>query len=148
MDHSKQIDRKTSASGRMPRGIRNYNPLNIEKGQNWQGLAALQDDKRFCVFQDFYYGYRAAFRILMTYRKKGIRTVNDIVRRWAPSTENDTTGYIRSVLAYSGLLQYATLADYEYIALVAAMARVECGSVPDYEALAKAWIDNVRAKDE
>jgi len=35
----------------IPRGIRNHNPGNIEKGDPWQGLAADQSgDPRFAVF--------------------------------------------------------------------------------------------------
>lgn len=87
-------------TNREPRGIRNNNPLNIERtGDQWQGMAEHQTDSRFIVFTDPRYGYRAAARILQNYAKRGIVTLADIVATWAPSTENDTLSYINSVAA-------------------------------------------------
>ena len=54
------------------------------------------------------YGYRAAWRTLHTYYKRLNErnkhfTVENIISRWAPPTENDTKQYIRIVLALSGI---------------------------------------------
>ena len=46
----------------IPRGIRNNNPLNIERSKSkWQGLAEHQRDPRFAQFKSMTWGIRAAF---------------------------------------------------------------------------------------
>ena len=79
----------------LPRGIRNHNPGNLEKGDPWQGLADDQSaDPRFAVFEAPEWGIRAIARLLITYRDKhGVNTVDGIVNRWAPPSENDTESY-------------------------------------------------------
>lgn len=123
-----------------PRGIRNNNPLNIRHSKNqWQGTATTQTDKDFVQFQSMAYGYRAAWRTLNTYyqklkeRKKHF-TVENIIRRWAPPTENDTPAYIRTVLTLSGiggqenLLPPQNVMGYERLSrLIAAMTVMENG---------------------
>lgn len=88
----------------LPRGIRNHNPGNIEKGDPWQGLAEHQPDPRFCVFKAPEWGIRAIARILINYRDKhGINTISGIVNRWAPSAENDTGSYVHHVASRVGV---------------------------------------------
>lgn len=80
------------------KGIRLNNPGNIEHGQPWHGLHAQQIDKRFCRFIAPQYGIRAIHLILQSYAKKyGIRTIEGIISRWAPPSENNTESYIRHV---------------------------------------------------
>ncbi|MBO6059398.1 MAG: hypothetical protein J6P67_04560 [Bacteroidaceae bacterium] len=89
-----------------PRGIRNNNPLNIRKsGVKWQGLKTLQEDKEFFQFETIEWGWRAAFVILCRtyYGKYKLRTIRDIVSRWAPPKENNTEAYIRHVSDYTGI---------------------------------------------
>lgn len=118
---------------RKPRGLRNCNPLNIRKtNQLFQGLSDEQDDPEFFRFRTMGWGYRAAFVILRTYaRKYGIRTIRDIISRWAPPEDhNDTDIYIRMVCCLSGLEADQVLNPYDskvMIPLVAAMSRVENG---------------------
>ena len=59
---------------------------------------------RFCRFETPAYGIRAMCRLFITYQdarlaKDGSRidTVAEIIERYAPSTENDTLAYIKSV---------------------------------------------------
>lgn len=89
------------------RGIRNNNPGNIRKSKDpWQGLAERQTDAAFFVFKSPMYGIRALARVLITYQdKKKLRTIKDIIRRWAPQTENDTNAYIISVADATGFAQ-------------------------------------------
>ena len=79
----------------LPRGIRNNNPGNIVRsGTAWDGMAEIQDDRRFAVFRDPLWGVRAMMKTLVTYRvKHDLRTVFEIIRRWAPPDENRTTHY-------------------------------------------------------
>ena len=49
----------------------------------------------FCIFDEAVMGIRALMRILLVYRfhhKKS--TIDDIISRWAPPSENDTDAYI------------------------------------------------------
>lgn len=82
------------------RGIRNNNPGNIRRGDEWKGLVpqAQRTDKSFCQFISPEYGIRAMIIILRNYQSKyGLKTITGIVNRWAPPNENDTQAYIRSV---------------------------------------------------
>ena len=82
-----------------PRGLRNNNPGNIRITKDkWKGLRPVQEDKEFFQFSDMKWGYRALIRTLQNYRRRhGCQTIADFIRRWAPSTENNTGGYISRV---------------------------------------------------
>ena len=81
-------------------GIRNNNPGNLRHGSNWDGLAPTQTDHAFCQFTTMAKGCRALLKTLRTYVEcHGLKTVREIVNRWAPPTENDTGAYVRSVAA-------------------------------------------------
>ncbi|MBR6170754.1 MAG: hypothetical protein IKQ51_08665 [Bacteroidaceae bacterium] len=94
------------SESKLPRGLRNNNPLNIRRsGDKWQGLRVLQEDREFFQFVSMEYGWRAAFVILCRtyYGKYKLRTIRDIVSRWAPAKENNTEAYIRHVSDYTGI---------------------------------------------
>ena len=82
-----------------PRGIRNCNPGNIRITKDrWQGLCPAQTDSEFFQFTEMKWGYRALIRTLQNYRRKhGCQTIADFISRWAPRTENNTSGYITRV---------------------------------------------------
>lgn len=85
-------------AAKLPRGIRNNNPLNIRKGARWLGQWYYPTDKEFCEFQTMAYGFRAAFRTLITYyTKHDCKTLEKIINRWAPPSENNTFSYIQHV---------------------------------------------------
>ena len=98
----------------LPRGIRNNNPGNIVRGNDrWLGMAADQSpDARFVVFNDAEHGIRALMRLLINYQERHrLRTIREIVTRWAPPTgrdhngnayEQNTEGYIRAVVRDTG----------------------------------------------
>lgn len=115
----------------LPRGLRNHNPLNIRKGEKWQGMSAVQTDRNFVVFDSNAYGYRAAFRLFKTYVKKyGCNTLRKIISRWAPPSENHTENYIKEVSRMSGIAQDAVIDlndEEQMVAIVTAMAIVENG---------------------
>ncbi|HGM7056765.1 TPA: structural protein [Serratia marcescens] len=93
-------------SNNQPRGIRNNNPGNIRWGDDWRGLVpdAQRTDKSFCQFTSPEYGIRAMIVILRNYqRKRGLKTVADIINRWAPPVENNTLAYINSVAKSVGV---------------------------------------------
>lgn len=117
-------------ANRQPRGIRNNNPLNIELGDPWQGLAATQTDGRFAQFTDARYGYRAAARIIASYRRRGVQTLAQIISTWAPSVENDTGAYIDSVARRAGLEPDEVVTDEQLPRLFEAMTWHENGQQP------------------
>lgn len=82
------------------RGIRNNNPFNIKRGpQGWQGETKVNSDPIFCRFSNINYGIRAGIQLLKNgYINKGYKTVDAIIKRYAPSTENNTTSYIAYIL--------------------------------------------------
>ncbi|MDR1562713.1 MAG: hypothetical protein LBS54_06485 [Dysgonamonadaceae bacterium] len=73
-------------------------------------------------------GYRAAFVTLGTYLSRGQNTIETIVTKWAPPSENNTAGYIEKVAKYSGVPKDKPLTAFDgadYILIVAAMSAVE-----------------------
>lgn len=87
-----------------PRGIRNNNPLNIRKTDTfWNGQIREGKDKSFVEFKTPIWGFRAAARILMSYSRRGINTMERIVTTWAPHSENPTKAYVQYVSRETGL---------------------------------------------
>lgn len=124
---------KTMKKNRIPRGLRNCNPLNIRKsGDNWVGQCG--HDGTFVQFLDIKYGIRAAFRLLYTYNYRyDCNTVMKIINRWAPPKENNTLAYIHRVCDY-GNFSPDEIINVHYTShkeksckLIAAMAYVELG---------------------
>ena len=88
----------------------------------------------FCQFSTMEYGWRAAFVILCKtyYGKYKLRTIRDIVSRWAPAKENNTAAYIRHVSDYTGIGPDRVLAPprecpTDWLLIGYAMAVVENG---------------------
>lgn len=118
-------------------GIRNNNPLNIRRGkQPWKGEISPtpspsgggRGTAAFCKFSSMEWGLRAAFCLLRTYRDKyHLNCIADIVRRWAPPTENDTKTYICNVCRWTGFGGKERLTEDKWPRLVQAMARQETG---------------------
>lgn len=119
------------ASG--PRGIRNNNPGNIDRtADRWQGMSADQSqDSRFVVFDSPLWGIRALARVLMNYASKyGADTIGEIVARWAPTNENDTSAYVTAVSRATGIAPNIPITDADLPAVVAAIIHHENGQQP------------------
>lgn len=121
--------------GRPPRGIRNRNPGNIRRSSDrWKGLAPLQSDPAFFVFDAPLWGIRAMAVILRNYqRRNGLKSIAQIIGRWAPAGENDTAGYAAAVGKEMGVgpREYLDLGDRSTLrALIAAIIRRENGLQP------------------
>jgi hypothetical protein len=58
---------------------------------------------KFAVFPTLDEGVWAAAKQLQIYDTRGINTIRDIVKKWAPSNENDTAEYIRHVVKTTGI---------------------------------------------
>lgn len=87
----------------LPRGIRNNNPGNIDynKANAWQGQLGIEQGvskPRFARFDSPENGIRAIGKLLRTYQNKhGLKTLEQIIGRWAPSHENNTSSYAAAV---------------------------------------------------
>lgn len=127
----------------LPRGIRNCNPLNIRIGNTWLGERDNPDDTEFEQFVNITYGLRAAFIILRRYiRRYNLDTVQLIISRWAPRSENDTSAYVSTVCSKTGLQPNEPIdyADQDTMTkLVSAMCLVECGQPVDMAQIIKAY---------
>ena len=128
----------------VPRGIRNNNPLNIRKGNNWIGERPSQTDKAFEEFTSMTYGIRAGFIIIRKYMSgyngltRKFNTIEQIIRRWAPPTENATQRYIDQVAKETGIsprLKLSFSDKKSMCAIVSAMIHVECGQLIDMETI-------------
>lgn len=127
---------------KVPRGIRNNNPLNIRRGSNWKGLREVQTDPAFCQFKTMVWGIRAAFRLMRNHISGfgGTRPCRDTVAKlvsvWAPATENDTKAYISSVCKWAGCTPATRIDPHDDILIICiarAMAKVECGQWLDVQ---------------
>lgn len=82
------------------RGLRNNNPGNIRHGNSWKG-EIMGKDNAFETFEFVEWGIRAIYVTLNTYRTKyKCTTVEQIINRWAPPSENNTKNYVVGVLGY------------------------------------------------
>ncbi|MCY0786865.1 hypothetical protein N0397_18965 [Escherichia coli] len=83
---------------------------------------------KFAVFPTLDEGVLAATKQLQMYGAKGINTVGDIARKWAPPKENNTAEYIRHVVKTTGFNenQKLNLNDPQVIAkLISAISQKE-----------------------
>lgn len=133
---------------KIPRGIRNNNPLNIRVGASWKGLRPEQTDKEFCQFTSMVYGLRAAHKLLRNYitgfdgHRRPADTLEQIINKWAPPKENKTSEYLAFVCRSTGLhprervhyLDRKIMCD-----IVSAMANVECGQAIDRSLIESAF---------
>jgi hypothetical protein len=115
-----------------PRGYRNNNPLNIRVGNDWQGERLDKTDGEFEQFISPEYGFRAGAKVLKNYQRLyNLKTVRQIIGRWAPSNENDTSNYVDFVARELGVspdAQINVMSDGSTLArLMLAMSVMECG---------------------
>ena len=129
----------------MSRGLTNCNPGNIRHSSNrYRGEVRPSRDPAFKEFETIEWGYRAIFVTLNTYRRKyGLRTIREMITRWAPPIENHTEAYIRAVSNRTGFLpdkEIDTCSERQMIPFVAAISEVENGQKADFEALERGWM--------
>lgn len=125
---------KQKVEEKLTRGYRNNNPGNIIKTKTpWKGEVEGKD-KRFKTFINMEHGYRAIFVLLRGYIDKGFDTIEKIITRYAPPSENATSSYIKHVSERTGIPKDKKLsfADSEAMKkIVAAISFSENGIKPD-----------------
>lgn len=90
----------------VPRGIRNNNPGNLVRtSENWHGKIAYAQSKdlKFEQFTEMRYGIRAMMRDVHGDILEGTNTVSKLIKEYAPSFENNTSAYIKTVTTMIGL---------------------------------------------
>lgn len=132
----------------IPRGIRNNNPLNIRKGNTWKGERPVSSDNSFEEFVSMEMGLRAAIILIRNYitghnaAGRKFNTIESLISRWAPPSENSTQRYIEYV-AKSAQMHPRQLIDFRnretICAIVKAMAFVECGVQLDMSLIESAY---------
>ncbi len=131
---SGSVNPAVAADPTAPRGLRNNNPGNVMKGGDaWQGEVQ-GNDPRYATFETPEAGIRAMGKTLLTYQDKhGLNSVEAIIARWAPATENNTVAYAATVAKEMGVKpgDALNLRDGDTLAkLTRAMIRVENGKQP------------------
>src|SRR5512139_3067648 len=117
---------------KLPRGILNNNPTNIEYSPStpWKGLDTPPSDGRFARFVKPEWGLRATLVILANYQKRGLTTLLQMISTWAPPGENNPDSYAGSVARAMGIHPHTAvdLSDRDrVIAMLKGMVAVECG---------------------
>lgn len=109
------------------------NPLNIRYNPANKWVGQVGEYRGFCVFSNVAYGFRAAYKIVCSYIRQDVRSIEDIISRWAPPCENDTERYINFVaddviIDRDKKLTNCSIHDYwTIIMILRAMAKIECG---------------------
>ncbi len=104
------------------RGIRNQNPGNIRiSGAPWAGKVSPNTDGSFEQFDTPENGIRALAKTLLAYfRNHNLHTIRAIISRWAPSSENNTEGYIQFIAGSLGIAPAETI-DLTHADMLAAL---------------------------
>lgn len=129
---------------KLPRGLRNNNPGNIRISKTkYLGEVQPSQDSAFKQFQSIDYGYRAMFVLLEHYYKaRGLKTIRQIINRYAPTSENNTEAYIQQVasICFRSADEEIDITNKdEMVLLVSAMSRVENGRVANVDDVLRGW---------
>lgn len=85
----------------LPMGIVINNPFNIRYNPRNKWSGQLGNYNGFCYFQNLFFGVRAGIRLLHNYvYYYGCNTLESIISRFAPDSENNTVEYIRYVVTH------------------------------------------------
>lgn len=101
-----------------------FNPLN-----RWKGLEG--QTKGFCNFKSLYYGFRAAFYLIsVSYKKKGYTTYAQLINRYAPPSENNSSAYLVYICNRLDVFPFdVPKTDSDWIMLMHYMSKYEGYSV-------------------
>lgn len=126
--------------------IRNNNPGNIRtSADKWLGKTGA-DSRGFVIFDTLPHGYRALYKLLDNYMKKGSDTIEKVITRWAPPSENDTANYIKFVVKRTGIPATQKINKSDLYTIGLAISTMEHGqAVPE---AAKAGIMLIYSSDE
>ena len=127
----------------LPRGLRNRNPGNIRRSAVRYKGETESDDAAFKTFASTAWGYRAMFVLLHTYRvRHGLRSIREMISRWAPPSENRTEAYIRAVADDTGIDPDEPIDTRDrktMVPVAASISRVENGVAADRRQVERGW---------
>lgn len=105
------------------------NVLNVRDSAHFSWVGQCGSTRGFCNFVSERCCRRVgAYLLMRSYRRAKCVTVADIIRRWAPPSENSTGDYIKAVCAMTGFeSRFEPESDVDYSRLLAAMEIVEVG---------------------
>ena len=128
----------------VPRGIRNNNPCNIRRSTTtYKGEVSPSEDRAFKQFESMAYGYRAVFVTLhYYYTRLGLKTIGQMIGRWAPPCENNTDSYANHVSDAVNVDRNAVLNIGDkrlMVGIVSAMSFIENGVRAKQEDVISGW---------
>lgn len=105
------------------------NVLNIRASKSFSWAGQTGATKGFCDFEGIEMCRRAGLYLLMrSYRRAGVVKLEEVIKRWAPPTENNTTNYVDFVCKRSGLQRGFVLRFLsDFASVLAAMEIMEIG---------------------
>ena len=119
------------------------NPGNIRvSAETFRGEVRPSAHPSFKQFKTMAWGYRALFVVLRTYiRQHHLQTIESIISRWAPPSENDTEAYVRQVARLTGFdrQRSLTFCYNDMLPLASAISRVENGTPANPADLEEGW---------
>lgn len=103
------------------------NPFNIRYSVNNRWKNQLQPYHGFCRFIDYRSGVRAGIVLLRNYLRSGYVSIDSIVYRFAPNSENDCDAYISYLVSKLGIAQHAPIefGSFQFALLCVYMMRYE-----------------------
>jgi len=107
--------------------FRNNNPGNIRWNPRIKGVVG-KDARGFAIFSSKFAGLAAMKSLLTGYIKKGYNTIEKILNRYAPSSDNnDTEKYIQFVAQKSKINRSDIITPDQVESLIPAMVKMETG---------------------
>ena len=105
------------------------NVLNIRASKSFSWFGQTGATRGFCDFEGIEMCRRAGLYLLMrSYRRAGVVKLEEVIKRWAPPTENNTSNYVGFVCKRSGLQAGFVLRFLsDFAAVLAAMEIMEMG---------------------
>lgn len=105
------------------------NVLNIRASKSFSWAGQTGATRGFCDFEGIEMCRRAGLYLLMrSYRRAGVVKLEEVIKRWAPPTENNTSNYVDFVCKRSGLQRGFVLRFLsDFASVLAAMEIIEIG---------------------
>lgn len=105
------------------------NVLNIRASKSFSWAGQNGSTRGFCDFYGIEMCRRAGLYLLMrSYRRAGVVKLEEVIKRWAPPTENNTSNYVDYVCKRSGLQRGFVLRFLsDFASVLAAMEIMEIG---------------------
>jgi hypothetical protein len=107
--------------------FKNNNPGNIRWNPKIKGVIG-KSEKGFAIFSSKYAGLNAMENLLKGYLKKGFNTIEKILYRYAPPSDNNQTeNYIQFVSKRSGIGRTEILKADQVASIIPGMVKMETG---------------------